>query len=144
MKVKSVKIFVYGTLLSGLRNSHLLREPGCTLVSKGMLRKPRYFMHNSSYPAVIYKQPNPTAKPLFIMGEIWEVPANLITEQLDYLEGFFGDNAPHNLYNRVKADAISTEDGKVYRVGLYVLNHSRIKSCMTHNCEHGNFRTILK
>ena len=140
---KNVNLFVYGTLLSGLRNHYLLFDKGhvCSLVTKGMLRKPKYFVHNGSYPAVIEKEPNKDAKPVHVLGEVWSVPRKLITTILDTLEGYSPSNVQKSFYLRKKAHIISIEDGLIHIASIYVLNPAYLH-VMNHICTHGNYRKI--
>jgi len=95
-------IFVYGTLMSGLRLSHILDSSeflGEAIVGEVCL------YNLGPYPAI--KQGDGA-----VVGEIYHV-TNAILDQLDMVEGYTPNNLEHSLYHRQKIKillpAISSE-----------------------------------
>jgi len=84
-------IFVYGTLMSGLRLSHILDSSEFLgeAIAGGVC------LYNlGSYPAI--KRGDGA-----VVGEIYHV-TNAILDQLDVVEGYTPNNLEHSLYHRKK------------------------------------------
>ena len=107
-----MKLFVYGTLLSGEKNHHVLN--GATLLVNGTL-KARMYDTGQGYPA-IELDPDFTA-----FGEIYDVPDHL-WPALDELEGYTG-NQETDLYGKEMVE-VNTRDGVVEAAVYTVCDHS--------------------
>lgn len=79
-------IFVYGTILSGMRNNH--RVKGCRLVGKAETTKEFYMssLITGCYPMVSLTPFHSSQKPTTIKGEVYEINEKIL-QDLDYLEG---------------------------------------------------------
>lgn len=109
--MKPKRVFVYGTLMSGLHNHHLVKpylkksEPGKTV---GILFDLPYV-----YPAII--PGNGT-----VYGEVMELrDVCEALKVLDRLEGYHGTGGPRNLYNRVIQE-VETSGGEKVLAYLYI------------------------
>jgi gamma-glutamylcyclotransferase (GGCT)/AIG2-like uncharacterized protein YtfP len=80
------KIFVYGSLLSGLHNNRLLQ--GANLIGKDVIKGFRMYSMGS-FPAIFKSTDD-----ISIKGEVWEIDSPERATALDSLEGY-----PH-FYNR--------------------------------------------
>lgn len=121
------KVFVYGTLLKGFGNNHLLDD------SK--------FLGNDTVLGSLWEV---SVFPGFhsagdkeIHGEVWEVNRHTL-ERLDRLEGFLSENNPHNMYNRIKVKTIKhVEDVWIYE---WNMNLAEIISYKYNEILTGNYR----
>lgn len=104
------KVFVYGSLLSGLGNHGLLI--GSTKL--GETKSPKLFsmLDLGWFPGVILEDEDP----IEIKGEVYEVDDNTL-KRLDRLEGFVSTNPKFGMYDRIEID---TEFGKSF---IYVYNN---------------------
>lgn len=103
------KVFVYGTLLSGMGNHRLLS--GATFLGKAKT-PPKFMMIDVGYfPGVIeYDEGVP------IVGEVYEVTDEQL-RRLDMLEGYRSNDPTGGLYDRKEID---TEFGKAI---IYIYNN---------------------
>lgn len=103
------KVFVYGSLLSGMGNHGLLKD--AVFVGK-TTSPPEFLMIDIGYfPGVIEHD-----KGMPIVGEVYEVTDEQLN-RLDILEGYRSSNPEGGLYNRREID---TEFGKAL---IYVYNN---------------------
>lgn len=106
------KVFVYGTLLSGMGNNRLLKNSN--LLGKAVTTNPHYLMINLGwFPGVIEDIDG-----IKINGEVYEVDDDTLTN-LDHLEGYNSLNPTSGLYNR---KTIDTNFGKAI---IYIYNNRR-------------------
>lgn len=76
------KVFVYGTLLSGERNNHLLQNAESRLIGPAKIQG--FSLHNlGAFPAA-KPQDNINTE---IIGEVWEISVDVLNN-LDWLEGY--------------------------------------------------------
>lgn len=121
------KVFVYGSLLSGLGNHRLLE----TSKKLGVTKTPEGFdmLDLGYFPGAIKGQG-------VLIGEVYEVD-DVVLKDLDRLEGYHDKNNNHNnMYNRIE---IETEFGKAY-IYIYELysNNNAFKRAIV---EDGDWRT---
>lgn len=104
------KVFVYGSLLSGMGNHGLLANSRCL----GETKSPaRFSMLDLGYfPGVIKNEQGES-----IIGEVYEIDDNTL-RHLDQLEGYRIMNPEGGLYNR---EEIETEFGVAY---IYTYNNN--------------------
>ncbi|CAM3727991.1 gamma-glutamylcyclotransferase [Alkalicoccus chagannorensis] len=98
-----MKVFVYGTLRKGGRNSPLLQQEVC-LYKKAYLKGSLYDTGNG-YPAYVRDDED------YVYGEIYEVSDELLPV-LDQLEGYKPERSTGNLFIRTERD-VGTDDGPV-------------------------------
>lgn len=76
------KVFVYGTLLSGEGNNHLLQNADSKLIGEAKVQG--FMLYNlGAYPAAV--PTNDINKKL--VGEVWEISVDVLNN-LDWLEGY--------------------------------------------------------
>lgn len=84
-----VKIFVYGTLMKGFGNHHLLEEEGSAYLGRAITCE-KYVLHCAGVPFV-HPSPSdlsiPTERTTQIHGEVYEVSDRTVLDRLDRLEG---------------------------------------------------------
>ncbi|ASS75579.1 gamma-glutamylcyclotransferase [Tumebacillus algifaecis] len=103
-----INIFVYGTLLTGERNHHIV-APYLLQVEPGTVYGRLYDAAAGRYPALIL---DPNAE--LIEGEWMRVTAEGLSK-LDELEGYLGPDHPDNLYERIRVcDASTGQQGQAY------------------------------
>jgi len=102
------KVFVYGTLLRGCSNSHVMKEAGGKCIGKAVLKG--YEMYSNGYYPMIIKG---TGR---VIGELYEVD-NAGLERIDRLEGY-----PH-LYIR-EAVTVQLESGELVKALVYTQTHN--------------------
>lgn len=100
-------MFVYGTLMGGGANHHVLRSLGATFVGRARTSAPRTLIDLGPYPAMT----NDSTGPCPITGEVWAIdPARL--GALDRFEGV------PSLYRRETISVVL--EGKDVEVETYV------------------------
>jgi gamma-glutamylaminecyclotransferase len=106
-------VFVYGTILSGMRNNH--RVKGCKLIGKAETTKQFYMtsLNSCCYPMVSYNQIHSTQNPTTIKGEVYEINHETL-QDLDYLEGH------PNFYTRQSIE-VKIEDGDTMNAFCYII-----------------------
>ncbi|MFP3918830.1 gamma-glutamylcyclotransferase family protein [Lysinibacillus telephonicus] len=128
-----IKVFVYGTLMKGEVNAHLLTNATCIETScwtNGLLYDTGF-----GYPAMVPSLQHRTYVELYV---VTESEIKLLDELEDYKEN--GDN---NLYNRVK-QLIYTDNNSTYAY-VYIANQDNLlerkvpfgdwKAYRTNNCK---------
>jgi gamma-glutamylcyclotransferase (GGCT)/AIG2-like uncharacterized protein YtfP len=121
------KVFVYGSLLSGLGNHGLLTDS--TFIGK-TLSPPEFAMLDlGSFPGVIHLIEGGKS----VIGEVYEVD-DVTFLRLDRLEGYSSHDPKSGLYNRMEID---TEFGKAF---IYTYNDLYGRSYV-HPVEDGDWRT---
>ena len=103
------KVFVYGSLLSGMGNHSLLAESK----KLGISKSPRGFkmLDLGWFPGAIRSNDETS-----IYGEVYEVD-DITLNRLDRLEGYNSGNPESGLYNRIEID---TKFGKAL---IYIYNN---------------------
>jgi gamma-glutamylcyclotransferase (GGCT)/AIG2-like uncharacterized protein YtfP len=113
------RVFVYGSLMTGLHNNRLLREGGARLVGPATIPAGRYAMVSlCGFPGLVdaHWREQGAASP--IVGEVWEVDAMTLV-RLDRLEG-----VEDGFYRRDWVPAVETiggDEDDPTRVHVYVL-----------------------
>jgi len=120
------KVFVYGSLLSGMGNHRLLLESK----KLGVSHSPEGFgMIDLGYFPGVVKIDRPGSR---VIGEVYEVNDETLT-RLDRLEGYNHTDGTRGLYNRLEID---TDFGKAF---IYIFNNRYGES--NHLVENGDWRT---
>lgn len=123
--IELYRVFVYGSLLTGLHNNVVLQEAGG--VCDGEFTTTGFAMYDlGSFPACVADEDSATD----VQGEVWLVDAAGL-RALDRLEGYQGPGAPGSFYDRI---TVTLDDGS--EALMYVLtghghrphNH-RVYSC---------------
>jgi len=87
--------FVYGSLKQGHGNHTILAQSDTAKLVEEATTEPIYTMYSLGFfPGVV--EGGDTA----IIGEIYEVSDAETKRRLDSLEGYYGPDNPHNLYNK--------------------------------------------
>lgn len=141
-------VFVYGTLLSGLRNHHILSSDSrCTFVCNAITKKTKFLVHNNSYPALLHKHFDTSydleKNKMHVIGEIWRVPNDLVLSRLDHLEGYNPQDVRGSYYLRDELQFIDISTGKVKRASVYTMTLETAKKYMPYVCENGNYRSCI-
>lgn len=119
-KENKVKIFVYGTLMRGGHNNHVLGE--AKYICDATIPRHICFDLPFGFPMVI----DTTVEiDNYVMGEVWEVSESQLL-QLDMLEGY-NIATDDGMYLRRKIKAMDTL-GKEYDVFYYLWNRDLVAS----------------
>ena len=117
-----LKVFVYGTLKVGGRFSKRF-DPVRTSVKIGSIKGTLYDL--GSFPGVKLNSSDE------VVGEIHTyTQAEDVEKSLDRIEGYFGENHPHNLYNKKEVEVTTAEGAeicKVYEFAKDVEKFTKIK-----------------
>lgn len=103
------KVFVYGSLLSGMGNHHILENS--TFLGHTVTTPDFAMIDLGGFPGLINYLPG-----VAIKGEVYEVN-DTVMARLDRLEGYHSDNPTGGLYNRQE---INTEFGEAI---VYIYNN---------------------
>jgi gamma-glutamylcyclotransferase (GGCT)/AIG2-like uncharacterized protein YtfP len=124
------KVFVYGSLLSGMGNSGLLSNSKML----GTTISPENFamVDLGYFPGVIIDETHPGK----VMGEVYEVDDDTL-KRLDSLEGYRAQDPKSGLYDRM---TINTEIGEAY---IYIYNNKYGRS-NPNFIENGDWKTYFK
>lgn len=105
--MNKTRVFVYGTLMSGLPNHRLLVDQ--KFIKEDYLAG--FDMYSmGGFPGIVKNDCGYTS---LIKGEVWEVDDKALS-QLDMLEGFRGLSYAYNFYDRVKVHTEGERDALVY------------------------------
>ena len=107
------RLFVYGTLITGERNHHLLEH--AVQLEKTCYTSGRLVDTGNGYPALVENSPETT------IGELYEIDDDLLHE-INYLEGYRGEGE-NNLYER-RVQPISAGE-RHYDAFVYVFESDR-------------------
>lgn len=110
----AVYLFVYGSLMSGLRNHHLL-EPFLLRTLPARADGVQLYPVHPDWPGAV-------AGPGAVMGELAELDSARLTEAfavLDELEDYYGPGDPRNLYVRLETEVRSL-GGELFRAWIYL------------------------
>ncbi len=110
-----MKLYVYGTLLRGEKNHHVL--DGATLLYERQILQAKMFDTGNGYPAIELTNDST------IFGEIYEVPDHL-WPALDLLEGYTGDDST-DLYSKEFVN-VQTMD-ELLEVAVYTICDESMK-----------------
>ncbi len=83
-----MKIFVYGSLMRGFPNHHLIEEGNAQFLGVHESEEKLYMvgLRSGAYPYLIDEAVHPSCQPTTIKGEVYEVSYDLI-QRLDAFEG---------------------------------------------------------
>lgn len=121
------KVFVYGSLLSGLGNHGLLT--GSAFIGKAITPPEFTMLDLGAFPGVVHTIEGGST----VIGEVYEVD-DMTLRRLDHLEGYDSDDPKSGLYNRMQ---IPTEFGEAF---IYTYNNMYGRSYI-HPIENGDWRT---
>lgn len=102
-----MKVFVYGSLLSGFGNHVLLDREGAEFIREDLTQPEFTMISLGGFPGVI--EGGETA----ITGEVYEVN-DIVERSLDRLEGVCHDNPEMGLYRRKTITLTSGEEALIY------------------------------
>lgn len=109
---KKINLYaVYGTLKRGQGNYRLLDNEHSKFLGTTVTPKEFSLYHLGGFPG-IKKRGNTEVE-----IEVFEVNNEVVEQRVDNLEGYNGNNNPHNLYNK---EIINTKFGKAY---IYTYNY---------------------
>lgn len=111
-------VFVYGTLLSGMDNFHLV-EPWAERIAPGETTGELYHL-TYGYPAII---PGCSGTVRGELVRLTDVAAALPV--LDHLEGYYGPDHPDNHYDRCEC-LVTTADGAATAAYVYTWSHPEL------------------
>ncbi len=107
------KVFVYGTLRTGLYNYELYLKNNSTFVDYGYVKGTLYSLTDRTYPALIDGEN-------LILGEIFEVSTQTLA-RLDELESYIEGN-PNNEYNKIKVPIYNIDGTQIDLLDVYFYN----------------------
>ncbi|MDF2500494.1 MAG: hypothetical protein K0Q77_1208 [Anaerosporomusa subterranea] len=111
------QVFVYGTLLQGMENYHLI-QCFVSTIRPAVINVGALYHLEAGYPALVL-----TNDQNQVHGEIIEfIDMGQVLPLLDDLEGYFGAECPDNLYDRVICQAFD-ESGRPADTYVYVWSH---------------------
>lgn len=131
---KTHLVFVYGTLLSGLRNHRCLE--GTTYIGKASTLENFVMYAHSGYPAIVEPQGKDAGYTIF--GEVYEVNDRVLM-MLDHLEGYDPESPKTSLYQRSSIEVKINDNIE----GVYVYVQKRIPSSMK-RLATGNYLEFLE
>lgn len=126
-----MKLFVYGTLLRGENNHHVL--DGATLLFERITLPAKMYDTGRGYPAI------ELAKDFTIIGDIYEILEQM-WPKLDELEGYTG-NFGTDLYTKELVD-VQTIDGLI-EVAVYTICDESMKSVVISSGDWTNYRKLV-
>ena len=127
-----MNLFVYGTLLRGECNHHVL--DGAKLLCNNCQLPARMYDTGDGYPAIELVEDS------MIVGEIYEVPDHM-WQSLDELEGHSG-NSEVDLYSKETVN-VQTSDGLIEAV-VYTVCDVSMKSVLISSGDWIQYRKSLK
>jgi|GEM_PF-5995403 len=128
-KMKTYRVFVYGSLLKGLSNHRLLENNGVKFICNDTIRA-QLFTSHWGWPFLILSLSNKYK----VYGEVYDVD-HLTFKNLDALEGYI-PNDQHSLFFR----KIATTNRDKYRVHVYEGGLSLRKSNRLFRINTGNWK----
>jgi gamma-glutamylcyclotransferase (GGCT)/AIG2-like uncharacterized protein YtfP len=112
------KVFVYGTLKTGLSNHRCIE--GATLIGPATLMGDHHMFSLGGFPGVVESLPGVSG--VAIEGELYDAPEEVILGPLDGLEGY-NPYRDDGMYLRRPALALTADD-EVVACETYIYNHS--------------------
>ncbi|WP_019415742.1 gamma-glutamylcyclotransferase [Paenisporosarcina sp. TG20] len=126
-----MKLFVYGTLLRGESNHHVLE--GATLLFEGIKIQAKMYDTNIGYPAIELEEGST------IVGEVYEIQ-EYIWSSLDALEGYTG-NPLTDMYSK-EIVKVETNEGLI-EVIVYTICDVSMKSVLIPSGNWIEYRSSL-
>ena len=112
--------FVYGTLMTGCANHHVIGPDAIERVVRAKMQNVDLYMYDKSYfPCMILGQGEVIGELITIHEHVFET----ILARMDRLEGYIARNNPKNFYDRVIMQA-EDEQGEIIEAYCYVYNAS--------------------
>ena len=112
-----MRLFLYGTLMKGHSNHHLLQEVGAKFIGKAYVKdKDLYFVYPNSFPAIVDGKN-------IVFGEVWDIPHRkmetsrgliLPIKLFDALEGYDPRRSKGNMYVRRRVKVVFSNGRKVW------------------------------
>lgn len=143
MKIGGIKMnrnfFVYGTLMTGCSNHHIIPENSIEKIQKATIENVELYSHISGeYPCLIEGNSK-------VFGEVITIKEShfeKVLQEMDELEDY-DENAPisENLYNRELKDVI-LENGETIKAYVYMYN--AIHKQLGKRIPEGNWRTWME
>lgn len=125
-----MKVFVYGTLLSGLSNSALLNNSD--FIGEGTMSGIMYDL--GSFPAVNYGTG-------IVHGELYDVDEYTLRD-LDYLEGYDTQNVDSSLYIRNVTD-ITLDNGRIIQNSFVYIYNKDLSGSAYPVIENGDYKEYV-
>jgi gamma-glutamylcyclotransferase (GGCT)/AIG2-like uncharacterized protein YtfP len=131
-------IFVYGTLMKGLDNDHLL-EPYAIKRETGYIQGKLYHLMPHGYPALTVKEVGNSIK-----GELVEIENSvMVLTVLDHLQGYQGLDDSQNLFDRIVIQ-VRRENGEKIDAYVYVWQDTKQIAKIGKIVTTGNWRTYIE
>lgn len=127
-----MKLFVYGTLLRGESNHHVIE--GATLLFEGIRIQAKMYDTNNGYPAI--ELDNGAT----IVGEVYEIHEHHMWSSLDALEGYTG-NPLTDMYSK-EIVKVETNEGLI-EVTVYTICDVSMKSVLIPSGNWTEYRNTL-
>lgn len=102
-----IKVFVYGSLMSGMYNHSVLGLNPVLISGQAVTKEPDYMMKHGAFPSVI----SAVGKG-YICGEVYEVSETILAD-LDALEGH------PNFYRRIEIEVVP-DGGEPFDCWIYI------------------------
>jgi gamma-glutamylcyclotransferase (GGCT)/AIG2-like uncharacterized protein YtfP len=131
------KVFVYGTLKTGLHNNRVIKQQLVESVVEAKLEGyALYYVSNGNFPLIV---PDPNG---VVYGELVtfkEKGFERQLEELDMLEGYSGRKNQNNLYNRIEVAVEVEGENKKTFTQTYEFNYQHLGHMIGDKIEDGNF-----
>lgn len=108
------KMFVYGTLRTGMYNYEKYYKGYDSFRSYGYVKGQLHALKGKVYPAL-------TEGERMILGEIHEVP-DKVQDDVDLMEGFFGEGRMENEYDKIISTIYDAAGKVIDRLPVYFYN----------------------
>lgn len=115
------KIFVYGTLRKGMYNYDRYLKDKNSFRKYGYVKGKLMTLKGRKYPALLLEGN------ALVLGEIHEVASEFI-DVLDELESYYGENNPHNEYNKVVCDIYDINGKIIDKIPVYIYNTNNVEN----------------
>lgn len=125
------RIFVYGTLRTGMYNYDQYLKDKQSFKKYGYIKGKLMSLKGQKYPAFLLEGDD------MILGEIHEVDDEFI-KVLDVLESYFGENNPNNEYNKIVCDIYDDNETIIEQIPVYVYNDKNESNARLLDKEIGN------
>ena len=110
--------FVYGTLMTGCTNHHVIGTEAIERIVRAKMHNVDLYMYDKSYfPCMIAGQGEVTGELVTIKEHAFEK----IIARMDRLEGYISPNNPKNFYDRIIMQA-EDDHGEIVEAYCYVYN----------------------
>jgi len=128
MKLKTNKIFVYGTLLRNMSNARIIKEESIEWIEDAATKGSLYMVKGARYPAMIHENDDD-----IVYGEIYSIKSDYLDETIKYCDHLEGHPS---FYKREIVTVVDKEgnehDAYTYNFQMYEMLGEKI--------ENGDFR----